>query len=388
MTKKAITWIEIDSRAFLANISSIRKLAGDRSIAAAVKANAYGHGLKEIVGLLKKTDVDYIAVHSSDEAVGARQYGWDRNVLGVGYITLADLDVVFEYNIEPTVYNVETINKLGRLSGKYNKKVPLHLKIETGTNRQGLNPERIETELKAIKKYPGLILKGVSTHFANIEDTTDHSYAEGQLKIFNEAVGRIKKLGFKPKLRHTASSAALLLFDETKFELVRPGIALYGLWPSKETYLSYRLKGGDNGILTPVLTWKTRVAQIKMLKADSYIGYGCSYKTTSRTRLAVLPVGYYDGYDRGLSNLAYVLIHGRRAPVRGRVCMNLMMVDVTDIPGVKLEDEVILMGRDNRTGEKVTADQMAVWAGTVNYEIIGRLGQHIPKIVVDFKERA
>jgi alanine racemase len=164
---------------------------------------------------------------------------------------------------------------------------------------------------------------------------------------------------------------------------VRPGIALYGLWPSKETYLSYRLKGGDNGILSPMLTWKTRVAQIKTLKPDAYVGYGCTYKTTARTRLAVLPVGYYDGYDRGLSNLAYVLIKGRRAPVRGRICMNLMMVDITDIPGVRLEEEVILLGRDAATGEKVTADQMALWAGTVNYEILGRLGPHIPKIVVD-----
>lgn len=382
MIKKEITWIEINSRAFLKNLESIRALAGQRLMAAAVKANAYGHGLEEIVGLLKETDVQYIAVHSSAEAVQARDCGWGRNILGVGYIPLADLDVVFKYDIEPTVYNVETINKLGQLSGKYKKGAALHLKIETGTNRQGINTERIEAVLKAIRKHPGLTLKGVSTHFANIEDTTDHSYAEGQLKIFNGAVAKIKKLGFRPALRHTACSAAMLLFDETRFEMVRPGIALYGLWPSKETYLSYRLKGGDNGILSPVLTWKARVAQIKTLSANAYVGYGCTYKTTTRTRLAVLPVGYFDGYDRGLSNLAYVLVKGRRAPVRGRICMNLMMVDITDIPGVKLEDEVILLGQDAKTGERVTADQMALWAGTVNYEILGRLGPHIKKIVV------
>ncbi len=383
MINKAITWIEINSRAFYQNLKSIRALAGSRLIAAAVKANAYGHGLEEIIGLLGPTDVTYVAVHSSDEAVRARQAGWDRNILGVGYITLADLDVVFEHDIEPTVYNVETIDRLGRLSNKYKKGAALHLKIETGTNRQGLGPDKIEVALKTIKKYPGLFLKGVSTHFANIEDTTDHSYAESQLKIFNDTVVRIKKLGFKPAVRHTACSAAMLLFDETRFEMVRPGIALYGLWPSKETYLSYRLKGGDNGILSPILTWKTRVAQIKTIKANAYIGYGCTYKTAARTRLAVLPVGYYDGYDRGFSNLAYVLIKGRRAPVRGRVCMNLMMVDITDIPGVRLEDEVILLGHEPETGEKITADQMALWAGTVNYEIIGRLGSHIKKIFVD-----
>lgn len=383
MTEKETTWIEINPRAFKKNIRSLRDLAGSRLVAAAVKANAYGHGLKEIIGLLVESDIEYIAVHSSDEAVRARQYGWERKILCVGYITRKDSEIVFDCNVEPTVYNIETIKTLGRLSTKHKKPVSLHLKIETGTNRQGLSPDKLSAILEVIKKHPYLKLHGVSTHFANIEDTTDHSYAESQLRKFNDAVKTIKSRGFRPKLRHTASSAALILFDKTRFELVRPGIALYGLWPSKETYLSYRLRGGDNGILEPILTWKTKIAQIKNLEADEYIGYGCTYRTTSRTKLAVLPIGYYDGYSRSLSNLAYVIIRGRRAPVRGRVCMNLIMVDITDIPGVKLEDEVILLGADSESGENVTADQMALWAGTVNYEIIGRLGEHIPKIVVD-----
>jgi alanine racemase len=187
-------------------------------------------------------------------------------------------------------------------------------------------------------------------------------------------------LGIKPKIRHTASSAALILFERTRFEMVRPGIAVYGHWPSKETYLSYRLEGGANNIFRPVLTWKTSVTQLKDVPADSFIGYGCPYRTTSPARLAVLPVGYYDGYDRALSNRAYVLIKGKRAPVRGRVCMNLMMVDITDTGGVRLEDDVILIGRDG--SERITAEQLADWQGTINYEVLSHISQAITRNIV------
>jgi len=379
MKRKYLNWIELDSRALRKNVATIRKLAGRRRIAAAVKGNAYGHGLPEMVSLLIEENIPYIALHSLEESEQARRAGWDRDILVVGYIANNDLEYVFEYGLEPTVYNIETINRLGRLTEKFRRKINIHLKVETGTNRQGVEPGKIKKTINVIKKYPRLHLKGVSTHFANIEDTTDHSYASMQLKRFNEIFAEIKSLGLKPDYRHTACSAALLLFEKTKFELVRPGIALYGLWPSKETYLSYRLKGGSNRILEPVLSWRTRIIQIKDIPADSFVGYGCTYRTTSKTRLAVLPIGYYDGYPRSLSNLSHVLIKGRRAPVRGRVCMNLIMVDITDIKGVKPEDKVTLLGRDGK--ETISADQLAGWANTVNYEIISRLNSAIPRIV-------
>jgi len=189
----------------------------------------------------------------------------------------------------------------------------------------------------------------------------------------------MSRLGIKPTVRHTASSAALILFNKTRFEMVRPGIAVYGHWPSKETYLSYRLEGGHNDIFKPVLSWKTRVTQIKEVPKDSFIGYGCTYRTTSPTRLAVVPIGYADGYDRGLSNIAHVLIKGRRAPVRGRVCMNLTMVDVSNIPGVKLEEPVTLIGRQKSEG--ITAEQLGDWSGTINYEILARLSSNLPRLV-------
>lgn len=379
MNKTELTWIELDSGAFRSNIKKLCELAGKRLLAPAVKANAYGHGLEEIIRLLQKESIEYVSVHSAEEAKQVREAGWGRKILVVGYIPLSYLKDVIDLELDLTVYNLETIKKLGHLTEKHNSPARIHLKIETGTNRQGVPLNKIEKFIIEIKKYNRLELIGISTHFANIEDTTDHSYAQSQLKIFKQAVAAIRKLGVRPQLNHTACSAALLLFDETRFDMVRPGIALYGLWPSKETYLSYRLQGKSNDILKPVLSWKTRVIQIKDVPADSFIGYGCTYRTTTRTRLAVLPVGYSDGYDRSLSNLAYVLIRGKRAPIRGRICMNLMMADVTDIKGVKLEEPVTLIGRDN--GEYLGADQLALWSGTVNYEIVSRIRGQIPKII-------
>jgi len=383
MKKKLLNWLEIDSGAINKNIETIHKLAGKRQIAVALKANAYGHGLAEIISLIiktKKANIQYIALHSLEEAILAREFGWDRHILIVGYIALGDLSAVFDYNLEPTVYNIQTISQLGKLGEKYKKPVPIHLKIETGTNRQGIELGKIKKAAEVIKKYSRLKLKGMSTHFANIEDTTDHSFANSQLKKFGEAVAEIKKSCLKPALRHTACSAALLLFEKTRFDLVRPGISFYGLWPSKETYLSYRLQGRSNKILNPALSWLTRVIQIKDISPNSFVGYGCSFRTTSRTRLAVLPVGYYDGYDRSLSNLAHVLIKGKRAPVRGRICMNLMMVDISDISGVKLEEPVTLIGKNG--AESISADLLAEWANTVNYEILSRINEKIPRIVI------
>ncbi len=224
------------------------------------------------------------------------------------------------------------------------------------------------------------MLEGLSSHFANIEDTTDDYYPKFQLENFRQAIDWFKQRDINVPLRHMSCSAASILFPETHFELARVGIGLYGLWPSKETMVSCRLRGQEALRLKPVLSWRARVAQVKNVARGAYVGYGCTYRTTRPTRLAVIPVGYYDGYDRSLSNAAYVLIRGKRAPVRGRVCMNFFMVYITDIPGVKLEDQVTLIGKDGR--DKITADQLATLAGTINYEIVSRINPSIPRVVV------
>jgi alanine racemase len=300
----------------------------------------------------------------------------------LGPIALDSLESVIEYQLEPVVCSREAVEALGKLADRHGTRIHTHLKLETGTNRQGVTEKELAGIARIYKKHRYLRTPlGASTHFANIEDTTSHEYAQYQLDTFARLVNVMTRLGIKPKLRHTASSAALILFDKTRFELVRPGLSMYGHWPSKETYLSYRLQGGKNRILTPVLSWKTRVTQIKEVPADSFIGYGCTYRTTTPTRLALLPIGYYDGYDRGLSNQAHVLIRGKRAPVRGRICMNLMMADITDIKGVRLEDEVTLIGKDR--DETLTAEQLAQWAGTINYEMLARLTPTAPRTIVD-----
>ncbi len=234
--------------------------------------------------------------------------------------------------------------------------------------------------VRSIRRHEELILEGLSSHFANIEDTTKHDYPRLQLEAFRAAVRTVQAHGVRVPVKHMSCTASTILFPETDFSMARVGIGLYGHWPSKETYLSCLQKKREPLLLKPVLSWKARIAQVKKIGPDSCVGYGCTYKTTRPTVLAVVPVGYFDGYDRGLSNTAHVLVRGRRAPVRGRVAMDFFMADVTDIPGVRLEDEVTLIGPDGK--ERITADDLAGFAGTISYEILARINPLIPRVIV------
>jgi len=263
--------------------------------------------------------------------------------------------------------------------------VPVHLKLETGTHRQGIAEADVLTFAERVRGSTSLDLEGIGTHFANIEDTTDHGFAESQLAAYQRIEGSLAAAGIELPIRHTACSAATLLFSQTHLDLVRIGISLYGLWPSKETYVSCLETAKPALDLRPVMTWKSRVAQVKPVPEGSYVGYGCVYRATRDSRIAVLPVGYHEGYDRGLSGVAHVLIHGRRAPVRGRICMNMCMVDVTDIPGVELEDEVVLLGAQG--DERISAEQLAGWAGTISYEVVSRIHPGLPRVVLHAGDR-
>ena len=377
-----LSWIEISYKALAHNIKSLAGLTGKSKLAVSVKANAYGHGLLEISGLLlKHKQIEYLTVHSFEEAQAVRLGGWLRKIMILGPVQADMLEALFEYDIEPVIFEKTTLRKLGSISNKLKKNMRTHLKLETGTNRQGIAEKELEDFVEIYKSYPYLKKPyGASTHFANIEDTTNHEYAEYQLENFNRMIKKLDSLQMKPALLHTASSAALILFKKTHFDLVRPGIAMYGHWPSKETIATHLNQGGKNNLFQPLLSWKTRITQLKSVAADEFVGYGCTYRTTKKTRLAVLPVGYFDGYSRALSNQSYVLVGGKRAPVRGRICMNLMMADVSDIKGVKLGDEVTLIGSSGR--DSVTAEQLAGWSNSINYEILSRLGSHIPRLIV------
>ena len=390
------TWVEINKKALQNNIQQFQKLIGGSpphqafgsegkvKLMAVVKANAYGHGLVETAKIVQGLDALWLGVDSIDEAIEIRKARIDAPILILGYTLLSRLEDVVKYDLRQVVYNKETIEKFGSLAPK--NKVKVHLKVETGTSRQGLEKEELLELAKFIKKYPQIEIEGAYTHYANIEDTTDHSYAQQQLQRFKQALDLLDKNSIKIPIKHTACSAAVILFSETYFDMVRLGISMYGLWPSKETFVSAQEKGRKIS-LRPVLTWKTKVAQIKKIKAGTPISYGLTERTSQDSKIAVLPVGYWDGYDRKLSGVANVLIKGKRCKMLGRVCMNMIMVDVSHILDIKLEDEVVLLGvqGDPLTklgASEISADELAQKIGTINYEVVTRINPLIPRIVV------
>ncbi len=375
-----LTWIEISRSNLDHNVKVFRDLVGkDRILCPAVKANAYGHGLTVCGPLMVESGADWLGVNALFEALDLRQSGVNAPIYIMGYIPLEELPVAVENGFHFVVYNTETLHELALITRKLQRPALTHLKVETGIHRQGVHADELDEVLDLYRNNPLITMEGVAAHFANIEDTTDHSFAELQLKNFENITESIRKEGFEPKYIHTANTAATILFPKTHFTMVRTGVGNYGMWPSNETYVS-ALQEGKKIVLKPVMTWKTKVAQVKKVKAGSYVGYGCTYKTGRDSRIAILPVGYYDGYDRKLSNNGYVLLRGKRARLCGRVCMNMIMVDVTDIPEVRIEDEAVLLGRQGE--EEVSAEQLAQWIGTINYEVTTRINEGILRKVV------
>jgi alanine racemase len=342
-----------------------------------------------VANVIKETKGLWFGVDSINEALSLRKAGMTNPILVLGYVPLDRLAEAAQYDLRLTVYNPETIDALGKLRTS-NIKLPtsikLHVKVETGTYRQGVLPEDLSDFFARIKKYPNLEVEGVSSHFANIEDTTDHSYAERQLDAYKRIVGRLKGPpageageGVSPKIHHMAASAATILFPETHFDMVRVGISLYGLWPSRETLVSAKEKKVKLE-LKPVLSWKTRIAQIKKVKAGESVGYGLTERVSSDSLIAILPVGYYDGFDRKLSSVGNVLIGGKRCKLLGRVFMNMITVDVTHVPAVKIEDEAVLIG--DQESERVSAEDLAGKIGTINFEVVARINPLLPRIIV------
>lgn len=373
--------VEISQSALIHNIREFRRLVGrKRKFLAVVKANAYGHGLLEVSRIALRNGVDWLGVNSVEEGAALREAAVKAPVLVIGYVPFLGLEEAVARDLRLTVYNKETVGRLAALAVRLRKTVPVHVKVETGTWRQGVDIKDVGRFVRDIRKHPGLVVEGLSSHFANIEDTTKHDYPRRQLESYRSACRELEARGLRVPLKHMSCTASTILFPEPDFNLARVGIGLYGLWPSKETYLSCILEKKKPLSLEPVLSWKARIAQVKKVPAGAYVGYGCTFRTTRPTVLAVVPVGYFDGYDRGLSNAAHVLIRGRRAPVRGRVAMNFFMADVTDIPGIKLEDEVTLLGADGR--ERISAEDLAALAGTISYEILSRINPLIPRVLV------
>ena len=372
------THIEINQANLRHNLKAFKEITR-KKIMFVVKANAYGHGLNEIVEISKKLpSVDYFAVDSLPEALWVKSRQREKPVLILGWSDRAELTEIVANGFETVIPSIEQWKMVREIAGKTRRRALIHLKLETGTNRLGLDPEKVIPLLKNFPD-PHMELRGIYSHFANIEDTTDPTFAQQQLAIFNQVLEHVPAKGV---LRHFSSSASSLLFPKTFFDIVRVGISAYGYWPSKQTHALYLEKNKNKNRITlkPVLSWTAKVAQIKQIKKGSAIGYGLSYRTYGKVKIIVVPVGYYDGYDRKLSNISHVLVNGIKAPVRGRICMDMFMADVSHIKNVKIGDRVVILGEEAR--ERIDADMLAELAGTINYEILARINPLIPRVIV------
>jgi alanine racemase len=371
-----LTWIEIDTSAARHNIDSFRGiLPAGTGLMVVVKANAYGHGL-EVYAPIAAEQADWLGVNALDEALAIRALGIQKPVAILGYTDPAQLDIVVANDFRQVVYRADIAEGLSKAAQSRNTSARIHLKLETGTNRQGIPLGELPELVQQIRSMPGLIIEGAYTHFANIEDTLDASFAERQLDKFREALKTLEQEGVRLTQIHAAATAGTLLYPETGFSMIRLGIGAYGIWPSRETQLAARERG-RRITLIPAMTWKTRVAQIKTVEAGEHVSYGLTYQASHRMQVAVLPVGYYDGYDRKLSNCGRVLIRGRAVPVIGRVAMNMTMVDVTDV-AAQPDDEVVLLGRQGNA--EIRAEELAEKIGTIAYEIVSRINPRIPRI--------
>ncbi len=375
------SWVEVSRQALTHNLSLFRSLVHPSAgILAVVKANAYGHGLELVARHCVANGVAMLGVHSAEEVSTLLRLNLGVPVLAMGYLAPGQVAEVVDERVHVLLSARSVLESLAAHAVRLGRRLPVHIKVDTGTNRQGVAPEEAG-ELARTAAARGLAVVGVATHFANIEDTTDHSYALYQLEKFRQAVVAVREAVGELPWVHAACSAAALLFRDADFSLVRVGISLYGHWPSKETYLSWLLAHGRDGVrLQPALAWRAVVGQVKTVPAGVPVGYGLTFRPTRLSQIAVLPVGYAEGLPRALSNRARVLLHGRTAPVAGRVCMNITMVDVTDIPGVREGDIATLIGTDG--AERVTAEELAEHAGTINYEILAGISPLLPRLAV------
>jgi alanine racemase len=370
------THIEINRANLLHNLKVFKEIT-KKKLMFVVKANAYGHGLSEIIDISKELPyVDYYAVDSVSEAWLIKSRQQKKPILILGWSDRSELTELIANGFETVIQSTEQVQLVREIAKKLKRKALIHVKIETGTNRLGIEPEKV---IQLFRNFPDpqLELKGIYSHFANIEDTTDPTFAQQQLALFNQT---LKYVPAGKILKHFSSSASSLLFPKTFFDIVRIGISAYGYWPSRQTHALYLEKNQNKIFFKPVLSWYAKVAQIKQIRKGSAIGYGLTYQTYNKAKIIIVPVGYYDGYDRKLSNVSQVLVNGVKAPVRGRICMDMFMVDVSHIKNVKIGDQVIILGEENH--ERMDADMLAELAGTINYEMLARINPLIPRVIV------
>ncbi len=383
-----LSWCEVSQNALRANVGHIRQRLGSGvRLGIVVKGNAYGHGITACARVFSDCGVDWLIVNSLAEADTLRRAGIDAPIYVCGPILPSQVHMVIETRARVMVADNVLLPAIAMKAQAEGVDVLVHLKLETGTHRQGLCEPDLVRMARQIEHMEFVQLEGLTTHFADIEDTTDHTFAKAQSGALRHARDELRTLGINVPIVHAANSAATLIWPETHGDLVRVGISAYGLWPSRETYATALQRAAEPSghfslpELEPALSWRTHITHINLVPAGDYIGYGRTYRATYPMRLAVLPVGYHEGYRRGLSNSAHALVHGVRAPVRGRVCMNMCMVDVTHIPDTDVGDTATLLGAMG--DETVSLEQLADWAGTINYEMVSTIHPDLPRLMVD-----
>ncbi len=360
--------LEVDTAALRHNARQLRSLVRPPArLLAVVKANGYGHGLELAARAFLDGGADVLGVHALEEALALRRAGFGAPILVLGPLAASEVVAAAAADCDITVGSPEGVAAVAA-AARADVALRVHLKVETGVNRQGVREEDLAAAVAVLAAAPGVQLVGLSSHFADIEDTTDHGFARRQQARFDAFVRSVADLGHASLCRHMSCSAAALLWETSHRDLARVGIAAYGVWPSRETLVSARLAGRQDLELRPAMTWKVRLSQVKSVPAGETVGYGRTWLAPTDSRIAVLPVGYADGYPRALSGRAHVLVRGRRAPVRGRICMNLCMVDVTHVPGAEAGDDAVLLGRQG--GDAISCEQMAEWLGTIPYEVL------------------
>jgi alanine racemase len=352
-------------------VRSFKQYVGSAvEIIAVVKANAYGHGAVPAARAALEAGAARLAVHRYTEGVELRQAGLDAPILIMGYTPPEGVPALVDWNLTPSVMTPEVVQALSSRASAEGKIIPIHVKVDTGMSRYGLLPPEVVPFLRAAGSMSGVRLEGLFTHFATA-DAEDQTWVRQQLAVFNQVIGAVKAAGIEIPVFHAANSAATMKLPEAHFNAVRPGIAMYGMNPSSEWEPVFELH--------PALTLKSTISRVRELPVGAGVSYGRTFITTRPTIAALVPVGYGDGYHRILSNKASVLVRGQRAPILGRVCMDQFVVDVTEIPGVRQDDEVVLIGRQG--DERIPAEELGKLAGTINYEVTTSL---LPRVIRKF----
>ena len=368
------TWIEIDLDAIAQNVKNIKQLIGEKNeLMAVVKGNAYGHNILEVSSVVLKNGASRLAVARLEEGILLRRAGIVVPILILGLTLKQQAELLVSYNITPAVCEYEMIEKLSESAIKEDKVVKVHLKVDTGMGRIGIFSHDILRFIRKIRTLKNVEIEGIFTHFS-VADEKVKTYTEKQFKKFMEVLTVLEKEEIRIPIKHVGNSATLLDLPHMWLDLVRPGISIYGLYPSTEVRKTIKL--------IPAHSFRTRIVFLKELSAGEYISYGRTYTTTKRrTKVASLPVGYADGYNRLLSDHGEVLVKGRRFPIIGRICMDQCMIDVSSLLEVKIGDEVVLWGRQGE--EEITVEEIAEKIGTINYEIVHMPDKkRVPKLFI------